>query len=73
MKNLSAIVAAVFFSGFLIATVNAGPNDNSASPQKSSQSAPKKKTRLSKGNRAKIEVQQKKAERNAQIANTTQK
>lgn len=69
MKKLLALAAGVFLSSFLVVTVNAGPNDNSGSLQKSSkssQAAPKKK--LSKRNKAKIEVKEMKAKRNALAA-----
>jgi hypothetical protein len=54
MKKLLALAIGVFLSGSLLATVNAGPNDDVTQPKEKSQSTTEP-AQLSKRNKAKLE------------------
>jgi hypothetical protein len=75
MRKLVALIAGLFLSCFLVVAVNAAePSNTAGSPQKIGKVAHSvTKKKLSKRNKSKIEVQEMKAKRNAQAADTTQK
>jgi hypothetical protein len=55
MKKLLALAIGFFLSGLLIASVNAGPNDESGTQLKDETTATTENDKLSKRNRAKLE------------------